>query len=230
MKQKKVRLLALTLAVAGCISTGMVSAYFTDGDSAVNTFTNGKISIDLQEPHWNPDAAKNMTPKQEVAKDPKVLNDGINDAYVFMRVTVPYANVTVAEDNGTKAAAKSDKELYKYDIDDLNWTEIGTPQKDTRTRTVTHVYAFAKNNTMTALAANASTSALFEYIQLINVVEDEGLEETVQNVKVEALAIQTRNINDEKTSLDGDNSDGKTTPAEVWSVLSVQNPATADKN
>lgn len=229
MKQKKVRLLALTLAVVGCISTGVVSAYFTDGDSAVNTFTNGKISIELQEPHWDPDNAKNMTPKQEVAKDPKILNDGINDAYVFLRVTVPYANVTVAEDNGAKAPAKSDKELYNYEIDALNWMEVGTPQKDTKNKTVTHVYAYAKNNAMTALAANATTSSLFEHVQFINVIEDEGLEETIQNVKVEALAIQTKNINDGKSTIDGDNADGKTAPAEVWSVLSTQNPSTAAK-
>ena len=39
-------------------------------------------------------------------------------------------------------------------------------------------------------------------------------------------AIQTQNINDGKTKLDGINSDGKVKPTDVWAVLERQNPTT----
>lgn len=47
-----------------------------------------------------------------------------------------------------------------------------------------------------------------------------------KNIKVDAYAIQTQNINDGKTKLDGINSDGKVTPTEVWAVLEKQAPTT----
>ncbi len=227
MKQRKLRISAVALVAVGCMLVGGLSAYFTDGDFAVNKFTTGSISIDLQEPNWDPDDAVNMTPEQEVRKDPQIKNDGINDAFVFMKVTVPYANVIVANDDGTKSPAKADTELYKYDVDTLNWTEVGQPQKDTVAKTVTHLYAYAKNNAMTVLDPNGITSSLFDYIQFVNVIEDEGLEGTEQTVSVEAYGIQTTNLNDGKTKLDGNNADGKMTPAEVWNVLSTQSPSTA---
>ena len=47
-----------------------------------------------------------------------------------------------------------------------------------------------------------------------------SLETTTQNVVVKAYAVQTTNINDGKTVLDGNNDDGKVTPADVWAVVS----------
>ena len=81
MKKKNLDKIVLVGALVGCMTIGAVSAYFTDADTATNTFTVGKVSIDLQEPDWVPPT--NITPEQEFAKDPKILNDGINDAYVF---------------------------------------------------------------------------------------------------------------------------------------------------
>ena len=52
------------------------------------------------------------------------------------------------------------------------------------------------------------------------------LEGTTKNIKIDAYAIQTQNINDGKTKLDGINSDGKVKPTDVWAVLERQNPTT----
>ena len=53
-------------AMIGVLAIGGISAYFTDGDTATNTFTVGKVSIDLQEPNWNP--PKDITPNQEIKR------------------------------------------------------------------------------------------------------------------------------------------------------------------
>ncbi len=79
---------------------------------------------------------------------------------------------------------------------------------------------------MTAVAANQKTGTLFDWVKFVNAREDEGLEGTTKNIKIDAYAIQTQNINDGKTKLDGINSDGKVKPTDVWAVLERQNPTT----
>ena len=54
MKKNKTKTMGLMALLIGTMSIGGIMAYFTDGDTATNTFTVGKISIDLQEPEWVP--------------------------------------------------------------------------------------------------------------------------------------------------------------------------------
>ena len=222
MKKNHLGKIVAACALIGCMTVGGISAYFTDADTATNTFTVGRVSIDLQEPDWIPPTV--ITPEEEFAKDPKILNDGINDAYVFVEVVVPYANVATANEDGTKNAA-ADTELFSYDLKD-GWVEIGTAVKDETAKTVTHLYAYGSADAMTAVAAGVTTEAVFDYIKFVNVVEDQKLEATTLDVVVNGYAIQTANINDGKNSLDGDNADGAVTPEAVWSVLSSQAPDT----
>lgn len=218
MNFKKVKTGIVVSALAGCLAVGGVSAFFTDTDRETNTFTVGKIAIDLLEPGWTP--VVNMTPEEEMKKDPQVKNIGINDAYVFVEVKVPYAKVTTANENGTKNP-KADTELFQYDVKN-GWLELGTGTKNAEEGTVTHLYAYGTNESMTAVKANVTTTPVFDYIKFANVVEDEGLEGKELNVVVDAYAIQTSNINDGKTGLDGNNRDGKVKPSEVWAVLNAQ--------
>ena len=39
-------------AITAVLLVGSVSAYFTDQDEKTNTFTVGKVTIDLEEPEW----------------------------------------------------------------------------------------------------------------------------------------------------------------------------------
>lgn len=96
--------------LAGVMAIGGIMAYFTDADTATNVFTVGKVSLDLIEPNWDPENddldgdglldAYTITPEFEVQKDPQITNDGVNDEYVFMTVTVPYYNVVTATEAG----------------------------------------------------------------------------------------------------------------------------------
>jgi predicted ribosomally synthesized peptide with SipW-like signal peptide len=225
----------LGTALAGALVFGGMAAYFTDGDTATNTFTVGKVSLDLQEPNYVP--ATDITPNQETAKDPQVLNDGTNDEYVFVTASIPYANITVASSDGTKESAKADTELFttlKADgsegIND-GWVEIKStvngvtyPYKDTAAGTVTHLYAYGTSSAMTALSKDSTTAPVFSTVRFVNAVEDENLEGTTQKIVVNAYGIQTTNIAD---TVGKGNADGKTAPVDVANVLFKQAPSTA---
>lgn len=194
-------------------------------------------------------------PEQEIPKDPQITNTGKNRAFVFMKVTVPYRKIVVTDDAGKKQPL-ADTELWTYDVTP-GWIEIKNPDtkydggvdddtaegsgtglalKDTEKQTVTHLYAYASPDAMTPLdaptpkGANTTTPPLFKWIKFANAVEDQGLENTRQDVLIKAYAIQSTNVNDEKTALDGNNADGKVKPEQVWAVFTTQDTAkTNDK-
>lgn len=198
--------LALTMACSGMF------AYLTDTDQATNTFTVGKIEIELQEPNWVPPT--NITPNQEIQKDPQIKNTGINDAYVFLEVTVPYAeNLVVTNAQGEKQAAGT-VELFSYTVKD-GWEQVGSMTDDAEAKTHTYVYAYATDGTMTALKTQITTGTLFDTVKFANIVEGQGLEETTQNIEVVAKAIQVSDLTDSDVN----------TPEEVLAVYNAQNSA-----
>ena len=224
MKKNKTKTMLLLTALVGTMSIGGVMAYFTDGDQATNTFTVGKISLDLQEPDWVPPTE--IVPQQEFEKNPQIKNDGLNEEFVFMKVIVPYDNVVTANEDGTKNPAK-DTELFSYDVNE-GWTELESEVfKDTQAKTITHVYAYTGEDvsSMKSLAVDATTPSLFDHVRFANIVEDQAIEAKTLNVDIQAFGIQTTNLNDGKTALDGNNKDGKVSPTDVWSILEKQNPS-----
>ena len=204
---KKLKISIVAMAMVFVLLVGNILAYFTDADTATNEFTTGRISIDLQEPNWDPSLGGELTPGYELAKDPQVLNDGINDAYIFVTVDIPYQNVTTTDGEGNKLAP-TDTELFSYDVKD-GWMQVGEPIVDEENRVVRYVYAYAENDQMTALEPNVTTPTVFDFIRFEGVVEDEGLEDLNLEVIINAYGIQTDN-------LDG----GKTTPEDVWQIVS----------
>lgn len=209
-KNKNIKKVALATAMVGLLAVGGITAYFTDSATVTNEFTVGEVSLDLTEPSWDPSTGTNITPNKEIAKDPTITNDGENSEFVFMTVTVPYANVITANADGAKNAA-ADTELYSYTVNS-GWVEIGTPTKDTVAKTVTHTYAYGSSSACSALAVGAETPALFNTVKFANVIEGQGLEGTAKDIEISAYGIQS-------TDIDGN----KTAPADVWSVFEAQN-------
>lgn len=212
---KKTKLSLLALALALCLGIAGISAYFTDADTVTNTFTIGTISLALEEPNWNPDNAKNITPNEEIAKDPQVTNDGENDEYVYLTVSVPYANIVTANTDGTRNAA-ANTELFTYTVNN-GWVEIKT-EKDDTAGTVTHLLAYATKGAdgsvkMDTLAKNAKTPAVFDKVTFVNAVEAQGLEATTKDIVVKAYGIQADNI----TTADTNNN-----ALDIWEIISKQ--------
>ncbi len=213
LMRRRIRTGAVIACAAAALTVGGLAAYFTDGDTAANTFTVGKVSIDLQEPDWDPEEGEDLTPEKEIPKDPQVANDGTNDAFVFLQVSVPYASVMTANEDGTKNEA-ADTELFSYTVNS-GWTEVGTAVKDASAGTITHLYAYGSGQAMTALPADQTTPSLFDTVKFANIVEDQELEGTELSIIINSYAIQTENI-----------SNGTTAPEAVWGVLSSQTPST----
>ena len=207
--KKSVAITLAALCLLGVLSVGGTMAYLTDNDTKTNTFTYGKVDIELEEPSWNETKAKDLVANQVVAKDPKIKNVESNDAIVFLKVSVPLKKVETAADDGTKQAAAV-KELFLTSadgttafnegaFDNTNWdlisteyfsagASIGASKTDAADK-VERVYGYK-----TKLAKNTTTSELFKAVKAINVIEGQVDAGVNQDIVVSAYGIQANNI------------------------------------
>lgn len=121
MKKKKIVVLAAACALIAAMGIGGTLAYLTDQTDATNTFTFGDVKVNTIETDWDltdedndgvPDAAEDEVPNQQTPKSVQAENVGVNDAIVFVKITVPLENVTRVFDDGTvqlKADGTHDK-------------------------------------------------------------------------------------------------------------------------
>lgn len=207
------------LALVGCLAAGPMYAYLTDNEQTTNTFTVGKVQIDLEEPHYPGNGAgevTNIVPNQEIAKDPQVENTGKNSAVVFASVSIPVKNLVVAGANGTRQA-EAMTQVFQTSIDNgtnytsdgtvkNGWVAISTKYFDAAGTEVTAtgdsiptdavkvVRTYGYN---TALAAGKTTPTLFDKVKLVNVIEG-YIDSTVQDIEVKTFAIQADHIVDNK--------------------------------
>ena len=194
MRKSKKQLLRALIACGLVVSVaaGGTVAYLTDAETATNTFTVGKVKIDLEEPGYpgnDSDEVKNIVPNQEIVKDPQIENTGNNDALVFLRVEVPQE--TFAElDAGNNVGEKKLQDLFKLKNVNDQWELL-------RTETVTgeggkaktsYVYGYKKT-----LGKGATTDKLFQKVQMKNAVESD-LSGNVEDIIVTACAIQATDI------------------------------------
>ncbi len=181
---------AAAAAALVLLSAGATVAFFTDQDEKLNTFTVGNIDIQLDEPEWDPENGKNITPDKEVNKDPQITNTGVNDAYVFMEVSIPRSSVSTADaDGGVNAAAVQD--LFTFKANE-GWTLMN---KKSNTSSTTYYYAYTNaDNTMKALSPLGVTAPVFDSVRFINMVEGE-LSSNNLSINVIARGIQTDGLN-----------------------------------
>lgn len=204
-------------AMIGAIAVGGTMAYLTDSETATNTFTVGKVQVDLEEPNYpgnTDDGVKDLVPNQIVKKDPQVENTGINDALVFLKVEMPKANVTVAENDGTRGTAGV-TELFTMlntsigDEDAQKWFEL--KGDNTGENSNIHVYAYKEK-----LAKDATTVKPFDSVQLKNVIEGQ-VDKATENIKITVYAIQASEVLDGATDL----TDGTLTKANLQKIYDI---------
>ena len=116
MNKKKALTTMAACGLVAALGVGGTMAYLTDSEQTTNTFTIGKVKIDVQEPGWDttdknnnniPDKAEDVVPNQELAKNPLIENTGSNSAVVFLKVTVPTKYVTQIKNGYTSNLAMS---------------------------------------------------------------------------------------------------------------------------
>ena len=198
--------LLLVLLIGGAI------AYFSDVDTKTNTISIGKIEI---ETNWTAISADKRLPRETISTSPTITNTGLNPAYVFAEVVVPYANVITEELNGDTIAAR-DTQLFTF-TPNSGWVQVGEAVKDTTNNVFKYIYAYSNGTAMTALSNEAGsnvTPAIFTSVQFANVQEGQSLEGTTKTMTINGYGIQTSNITDSNA----------TAPADVWAVLNASRP------
>lgn len=222
MKKNNLKLVAVTAALAGIIGAGGVMAYLSDTDSVTNRFHFGKIDIEETEPNWT--EPEEVTPNMVIDKDPTVLNVDQTSAFIFQKVSVPVANVVVANPDGTCLPA-ADTELFSYHVND-GWTLVGKRDvKDPQgIKTVAreYLYGYGTETAMTEVKGKGQTNALFNNVTVANIIQGQTdntgkpIELSTQDIKVNAYGIQTKDLGP----------DDKTAPKDVWAIYANQNSIT----
>lgn len=120
----KKKILAIALAVC-MLTTAVIGtlAYFTDKETATNTFTVGNVQIQLTEPAWTAEGggaaqAAEAYPGEALAKDPTVENTGANPCMVLVKVVWP----NLGDGNGKVAFRNSQ---YAIGAANTGWTYAG---------------------------------------------------------------------------------------------------------
>lgn len=179
MKKNTVKI--MTLAGILCLaSVGGVSAYLTDYEKVSNEFTVGKVDIELKEPEWKPEENKKIEPSKVIHKDPQITNTGTNDAFVYMEVSIPMANVEAAAENGERLGKKV-QELFYFEAKD-SWMQLSVQNTESRR---TYIYAYTK-----ILKPQETSEALFDTVKFLNLIEGQ-LDGQTFEIPVRAYAIQT---------------------------------------
>jgi predicted ribosomally synthesized peptide with SipW-like signal peptide len=190
MRRSTVRAVVLCGVAAGVLLAGSSIAYLTDYDSAKNEFTVGKVEIELDEPGWVPEEHTKIVPGEDIKKNPQVTNTGVNDAFVYLQVSVPKDTVITADDQGNRLESRNQK-LFSFESKE-GWTQISLEESED---TAIYTYSYDK-----ILEPEETTTALFDSVHFVNLIEGQ-LDEQSLAIPVRAYAIQSANTADEKKTV-----------------------------
>lgn len=109
--KKKILSISLVVSILAVFLVGASLAYLTDEDEAVNTFTVGKVDIELTEPAWDAESASNkIVPTVPIPKDP-TITFGEDSEPSYLKATITFNGFSEFKElygvNGLK-------ELHKY--------------------------------------------------------------------------------------------------------------------
>ena len=175
----------------------------------------GNVGLLLTEDNFPQDENDRiLAPKGIIQKDPKLTNIGSTDEYVFLKVIVPLCNVRIVNEttnkivdnekaymeifnfisNGTSANTVS-ASGFTYDNTDIfgydsKWVLIDSSED---TANYTHTYLFGYSSLLTGDSSD-STTALFDKMQLRNILEGDLPSDVTQTVRIEAYGIQAEEL------------------------------------
>lgn len=211
MKRKKVAAFIVAGALCAALAAGSTMAYLTDKDEVTNQFTVGKVDIVGEEPNYTPDPdgkTDDIVPTEEIQKDPQIKNEGRNDAYVYMDVSIPIAKVITADEDGNRlnGGVAKDTELFTMNNVSKKWTLMYQKRVGSNM-----VYVYSYNE---ILAPGKTTDPLFTSVTFANVIEGQ-IDEQQLDVPVNFYAIQALNT--------GDGSSVPEQAADAWEKYVNQN-------
>ena len=228
-------ILAAGLVAAIAIGSTGIYAYMTDTDNGINIATIGDVHIKATEPNFPtedkdgngvPDDCELVIPYEEISKDPKIKNTGTNDAVVFLKITAPVEKLTLIDDDGKRLdetmadlfwfKQKDDPDTFHQNNWNSGWVELTeldkqfVTEEDCNIEGNGYTYIFGYH---TRIAAGETTSTLFDKVQNKKYGSRTISANEVENIKIEAYAIQADNIlrNEEPVVTNGEISEADLT-------------------
>ena len=137
MTKKNILSIVVALALVAALAVGATLAFFSDEDTATNTFTLGKVDIDLKESDnggetWTDDGLtfEKLVPGDTTPKMAKVtVAEDSNDCYIAMTVALKCNDYDAETGKGFTDEEKSMlMTAVENAIDAENWTVV--PQDD----------------------------------------------------------------------------------------------------
>ncbi|MEA4955717.1 MAG: SipW-dependent-type signal peptide-containing protein [Pseudoflavonifractor sp.] len=179
MKKKSILIAGLSVMIIASMAIAGTLAYFTNTQTATNTFTVGNVAITLNEAPvsktgdtWTADptaarvtenAYSNVYPGAVLPKDPTVtVNTGSSDAYVRVKATVSHAAAWKA---ACAAHGITDLTTIFGGYVDANWSRAAITE-DTQMDTITYIYNYVGGANAGRLAADGTTGALFTSVTI----------------------------------------------------------------
>ncbi len=221
---KKFVALGLGLSLLASIGIG---AYLTDTDTKSDVYTVGNVQAEIiANGDMEVANAGYLLPGTTHVYERAASNVGINDAYIFMSVTIPYETIGVADDNGTQLGEKV-MQLFTPGTINSEWKLVddgfigeyaitangqAAGEHDTHSviagDTITYVYGYVGDNAdgaLKALASGETTSNLLEELKLTNLYNASKID---GEVSTKLYAIQSNHVNGGLTDVNG-----------VWAVI-----------
>ena len=184
-KNRNLKSILLGSLLVGVLVVGGTLAYLSTSTTPITnsfTFVSGNdISATLQETNWVADNALNLTPGEEVKKNPTITNTSTAnlDVYVAMRVTFQKGDGTTLNDEEYKKLMG----MITIDYDATNW-------KATAAAGPVTIYNYQQK-----LGKDAETGELFTKVTIKETLTNEDmtwLSDTLDGFKIyiEGAAIQ----------------------------------------
>lgn len=217
--KKKILAIVLCIAMLAIAIAGGTMAYFTDEAAKTNTFTMGKVDIELSEPNYVPteNGKLRVYPGQSYAKDPTItVASDSEDCYLVATVTISnladldklYENDTtgVKQDWGLSLAGHGglvSGGLASYTATGASDNNVGgtmlskdgkdvaflTYSEDAAADTITYTFYFKQIH-----SANAK-EVLFTTVNIPSIIENGDITSDM-NITVKAYAIQEKGFKD----------------------------------
>lgn len=203
--------LIFTAAVVSVALVYTSIAYMIKQTELTNRFTKRDFDIDLLEPQYDllpEESRNNLVPNDTVAKDPKVKNTKDTDAFVFLKVTVPVAEITEYNPyNINDHPTKHDDEVFYLKTtgtslyvmnnvfndtaadanDNGYWVRLQEREEGTDFSGETRTYVFGYS---VYLTPEEESETLFDFVQLKNILQYELDPDDDIHIQVDAYGIQ----------------------------------------
>ena len=214
LRRKKLLITITAILLILCLAIGGTFAYLTyRTDKITNIISLGEIKIELTETEWTslkdenensiPDIAECVFPGQIIPKNPKIQNIGKNNAFVYLKVTVPKKSVRYINENNqiVETNSTNPKDLFSYKTNN-KWSLF---MSDTSNPECNEYYYYYNDE----LSPSSSTTTLFDEIVTLDIIEGQ-IDELTTTVTVNAYSIQS------------DYKETSNNPLSAWNYLAKQ--------